>query len=351
MVTAMREDAVTTTPQDEKTMIRSVFLAGKISGADWRRSIVYGSTSLYDTPKVTPTSVCIECDQRHRCQLVQYSCDQTFGYQPVAGFPVLEKAILSTFDYVGPYYLGCAIHDSTDGCDCDLNGKHFNHGAPFGWMGSDILRWNQVAIARADLVFAWIDDVTAYATLYELGYAAALGKLIVIAGPKYVPDLAVVYHTSSMEFVRAASAFDGFRKALSHFFCKTWPGATVNLSDLSPIESRFLAAWERRNANDAPGHSVGLFPQYPLRGGKYRLDFAYSPKKIAIELDGLHAHSSTEQIANDRRRQREIEADGWRVIRFGGKEIHADVDACVNEVRDIMNRTEIVWDDEDSNPW
>lgn len=95
----------------------------------------------------------------------------------------------------------------------------------------------------------------------------------------------------------------------------------------SPIEEQYWLAWKAHS-------SIRLIPQYEI--GKYRVDFAHPLTKVAIELDGLIAHGTTEQIANDRRRQREIEALGWKVIRFGGKEIYHNVQQCIIETENII---------------
>ncbi|MGH2496552.1 MAG: endonuclease domain-containing protein [Ktedonobacteraceae bacterium] len=91
---------------------------------------------------------------------------------------------------------------------------------------------------------------------------------------------------------------------------------------LSPIEEAFWEAWQA-------SCSIPLIPQYKI--GKYRVDFAHEPSMTIIELDGFRAHSSTDSIAHDRRRQREIEALGWHFIRFGGKEIKQNLQTCVEE--------------------
>lgn len=95
----------------------------------------------------------------------------------------------------------------------------------------------------------------------------------------------------------------------------------------SPIEKMFWEVWQAHSG-------TRLIPQYKI--GKYRVDFAHPATKVAIELDGLAAHKTTEQIANDRRRQREIEAKGWKVIRFGGKEIYHDAHQCAVETENII---------------
>jgi Protein of unknown function (DUF559) len=97
----------------------------------------------------------------------------------------------------------------------------------------------------------------------------------------------------------------------------------------SPAEKSFIAAWDEYSASQ-PG-KIELMPEYEVLGGRYRMDFAHPPSKTAIELDGFVAHSSAQQIANDRRREREITGLGWRFVRFGGKEINRDVYGCVAE--------------------
>jgi len=352
MTTQLENRPLAPIPAPSMTTLCRVFLAGKISGPDWRRALVAGGTALYNAPTSAQAGdVCGKCYQEHRCPLVRYSCADTFVYpapETASGFPERKHVILSAFDYVGPYYLGCPNYGpvATDGrvkyrqtCNCDLTGKTFNHGSPLQFLDGEILRWNQEAIARADLVFAWIDDVTAYATLYELGYAAALKKRIIIAGPRRLPDLNIVYEIGG-EVLCAPSPLDAFVAGVGRMLNAPLDRVVVDACGLSPIEAQFYNAWNERNARAPYGDYVGLFPQYPLWDGRYRVDFAYAPKKIAIELDGFQAHSSTDQIAHDRKRQRDIEAAGWRVIRFGGKEVHHNVERCVDEARAIVAQTE-----------
>jgi len=352
MTTQLENRPLAPIPAPSMTTLRRVFLAGKISGPDWRRALVTGGTALSSAPtSATAGDVCSRCGQEHRCPLVRYSCSNACfasDADRTDGFPERKQAILSVFNYVGPYYLGCPNYGAvvTDGgveyrqtCNCNLTGSIFNHGAPIYFLNGEILRWNQEAIARADLVFAWIDDVTAYATLYELGYAAALKKRIIIAGPRPLPDLAIVYETVE-QVLWAPSPLDAFVTGVGEMLDDAQDRMVVDSGGLSPIEAQFYNAWNKRNARASWEEYVGLFPQYPLWDGRYRVDFAYAPKKIAIELDGFQAHSSTDQIAHDRKRQRDIEAAGWRVIRFGGKEVHRNAERCVDEARAIVAQTE-----------
>lgn len=102
----------------------------------------------------------------------------------------------------------------------------------------------------------------------------------------------------------------------------------------SPIEKAFWEEWISRAGNSQP---YRLVPQYQV--GRYRVDFAHVESQTAIELDGHATHSSPDAIAYDRKRQREIEAAGWKVIRFGGKEIFKDVGRCVDETARVLTKT------------
>ena len=108
----------------------------------------------------------------------------------------------------------------------------------------------------------------------------------------------------------------------------TTPFKTSQLE--SPIEDMFWFAYRELK----PRELRGLVTQY--RVGRYRLDFALPRIKIGIELDGHWSHSSTTAIAHDRRRQRNLEAAGWRVIRFGGREVYNDPRQCVRDTAQLV---------------
>ncbi len=79
------------------------------------------------------------------------------------------------------------------------------------------------------------------------------------------------------------------------------------------------------------GESLELIPQFRL--GRYRYDFAIRRKGhpkfvVLIECDGKAFHSTPEQIANDRRKDREAASAGMDIVRFTGSDIHADARNC-----------------------
>ncbi|MFF5971107.1 nucleoside 2-deoxyribosyltransferase [Streptomyces sp. NPDC012769] len=137
----------------------SIYLAGKIGPGDWRHDLIgYQLRGAWAV------------DDEH----------------PSEPWPVLKRSVLGLFDYVGPYFVsddhGCGHGPSTHGCG--------NDGAVRCFTYENLPKRNQVrelclsAIDTADIVFAWLDDLTAYGTLVEIGYAKGRGKTVVIAAPE-----------------------------------------------------------------------------------------------------------------------------------------------------------------------
>lgn len=66
-------------------------------------------------------------------------------------------------------------------------------------------------------------------------------------------------------------------------------------------------------------------------GIAYEIDFALyggsldNPVKVAIECDGLRSHG-LKHANRDRRKNVNLQAAGWIVIRFGSREIHEELD-------------------------
>jgi hypothetical protein len=124
-----------------------IYLAGKMD-SNWRSTIVSGFSRNLSLPQ-----------------------------EPIEEWPVLEKAIFEVHDFVGPYRMqghGGALTERFEDAD---------QGHRLDSSGSDSLLnpdWNvprlcRKAIETADLFFAWIDGLDAFATLLELGFA--LGRV------------------------------------------------------------------------------------------------------------------------------------------------------------------------------
>ena len=92
---------------------------------------------------------------------------------------------------------------------------------------------------------------------------------------------------------------------------------------------------------------VLVVPQASI--GEYRADFLIivklhertEPLLIVVECDGHDFHERTkEQAAKDRRRDREMQAAGFKVFRFTGSEIFRDTIGCVTEISRFMKAEE-----------
>jgi very-short-patch-repair endonuclease len=77
-------------------------------------------------------------------------------------------------------------------------------------------------------------------------------------------------------------------------------------------------------------HLRGLARQVPVLS--YYLDFGRSDLRRGIEVDGLAFHGGQQAWAADHRRQRRIEAAGWRLVRYTAVEVSADPRGVLDEV-------------------
>lgn len=60
--------------------------------------------------------------------------------------------------------------------------------------------------------------------------------------------------------------------------------------------------------------------QFPTRTG-FVIDFVLVDKKIAIEVDGIHWHSSDKAKKHDKFKDYMLKREGWKVIRIEEEEI------------------------------
>ena len=80
--------------------------------------------------------------------------------------------------------------------------------------------------------------------------------------------------------------------------------------------------------------------QYPLPwrvGAEGRVDLAYPEHRVVIEGDGRRWHSRMDQMAADRRRDREAVRHGWRPYRFVWEEITGQPEMVCQAVRDALS--------------
>lgn len=79
----------------------------------------------------------------------------------------------------------------------------------------------------------------------------------------------------------------------------------------------------RKRASGYPGH--------------YKLDLAFAPLKLAVEVDGF-SHTAMSRKAQDAKKQAFLESLGWCVLRFTNREVQTDLGRCVQEIASTTSR-------------
>lgn len=96
---------------------------------------------------------------------------------------------------------------------------------------------------------------------------------------------------------------------------------------------------EKQFANKLDDLASAIEAEYwfgdPEKHSRYRVDFLLKDARLIVELDGHEFHSTKDQLEKDAIRQRYLSRAGYSVIRFTGREIIKNVEACVSEVRTI----------------
>ena len=154
-----------------KPLVPALYLAGKIGKNDWRHPLIPGLR------------------------------ERTWSDGPI---------VKPTYQYVGPFFVACS-----HGCAHGPN-SHGVIGGEGCFESSMTQRWvisnNKSAIEKADLIFAYINATDCHGTLFEIGYASALGKRIIVA---FAPEIdAADFWFSSMQCKRVYNSVARGRLAL-----------------------------------------------------------------------------------------------------------------------------------------
>lgn len=160
----------------------NIYLAGKISSCDWRQELIDIRNNFWGDEKF----------------LIRegYSLDYN-----------------DDITIVGPFFLscdhGCYHGDNSHGVG--LN-NYYEDGTPYDCYGeNDLFTEKEVynicieQIKKSDIVFAYIDETSCYGTLFELGYAASIGKDIIILYDYKFPS-------NDMWFINRAAKFFKHKK-------------------------------------------------------------------------------------------------------------------------------------------
>ena len=160
----------------------NIYLAGKISACDWRQELIDIRNNFCGNEK----------------------------------FLIREGYVLDYNDditIVGPFFLSCdhCCYHGDNSHGVGLN-NYYEDGAPYDCYGEDDLFTEKEVynicieqIKKSDIVFAYIDESSCYGTLFELGYAASIGKDIIILYDYKFPS-------NDMWFINRAAKFFKHKK-------------------------------------------------------------------------------------------------------------------------------------------
>lgn len=84
-----------------------------------------------------------------------------------------------------------------------------------------------------------------------------------------------------------------------------------------------------RALKDLPIEGSHFRRQAPI--GPYVVDFLCPAKRLILEIDGGH-HNEDDVAARNLERQRWLENEGYRVIRFWNSEVAADLNAVLERI-------------------
>lgn len=200
---------VMVSPATEIRWPATIYLAGKISKRDWRHTIVAGLSETTVNSEILPEQPNAETEVL-----------TGFSWQ------IRQASVFSTHHYAGPFFSKMKhkeFHgDDSHGvaattehafeiegedcpfCDNDHCGcRHCNYGdATFSWATTTNNEFGCVtackkAIESCDIFFAWIDHPDCFGTVAEIGYAAALRKVVWIAGPRRYRDMWFLYRLAT----------------------------------------------------------------------------------------------------------------------------------------------------------
>lgn len=87
----------------------------------------------------------------------------------------------------------------------------------------------------------------------------------------------------------------------------------------------------------SPDLQEQLTVEYPIPDVQTCIDLAFPKAKIAIYCDGFGPHTKADAFSRDRYQSRELQLQGWRVLRFSQEDIEVHVNNAVNTILRALN--------------
>lgn len=217
-----------------------IYLAGKISGNDWRSELVgmYKQASLCFWKNLMNKHETWES-----CSYFSMPDDYTMMFNP----PYDEHEL------IGPYLFnngdeghGCLYitHGIEQGLETH-DGEIHNHSSCDCFGKEHIRKMCQEQIKNSDRVFAWITKWISPGTLWEIGYAEALGKQVDVAVSHETPDSEVEDCWLPLRLSPGEHYFPDVTTAFKFFYA---PKKTYKELLKSPLwQKKRLEIFEKRN--------------------------------------------------------------------------------------------------------
>lgn len=71
-------------------------------------------------------------------------------------------------------------------------------------------------------------------------------------------------------------------------------------------------------------------------GGAVEVDFLWPGQRVVVEADGRRFHDNPLAFERDRKRDRELQMNGYRVVRFTYRQIEREPDAVLSTIRRLL---------------
>jgi len=95
-----------------------------------------------------------------------------------------------------------------------------------------------------------------------------------------------------------------------------------------------MTATEQRLWRELRKLQLSFRRQAPI--GRYFADFACHGRRLVIEVDGGVHERLAEVAARDVERQRWLEGEGYRVLRFTDRQVSHDVQGCLEKIKEAL---------------
>ncbi len=151
-----------------------------------------------------------------------------------------------------------------------------------------------------------------------------------------LPDAATTRRCGIAVTTTARTLTDLRRAVPAEIMRKAIRQAEFRNLDLGPVQSdRTNSELERAFLRLCRRHRLPA-PEVGVRVGRFTVDFLWRDQRLVVETDGYAAHRGSQAFEDDRQRELELHALGWRVRRFTYRQVHRQGPVVVAAVADAL---------------